>query len=110
MNTNDSKRIDDIRQDIRDLRTYLDANFSLMEKKMDDRVSQTKKTTAQNILEIRRNVQKNKKEIDLINERFEMRFNKLDKKLFKLFLVGNGVGMILGSIFTLIFQWIIASL
>lgn len=122
------KRVDDLREDVQELRREMHEGFKSLEAKIKssgDEISSTSKSQ----------VKRNDKEIDEIRcllreqeekmlgidrkhdekykalyELFIEKFNKLDKKLFNLFLIGNGIGIAVGSIATMLIQAIIKNM
>ena len=45
-------------------------------------------------------VGENKDEIIVVNQKFSKKFNDIDKRLIKLFVIGNGIGFVLGATVT----------
>ena len=121
----DEKRVDDLRQDVQELRREMHASFEQLNERIKDsdlgyqRQSQNKQRYSDKQLEnLAVAVEKRfenfdcklkdqESEIRVIKESLVVKFNELDKKLFRLFFVGNAVGIAVGSVVTMIIQAII---
>ena len=45
-------------------------------------------------------VGENKENINVVNQKFSKKLNDIDKRLIKLFIIGNGIGFVLGATVT----------
>lgn len=121
----DDKRVDDLREDVQELRREMHSGFASLEEKIkDSRIDLTKQNVSshknrdEEIEKIHCLIKDQDDKITLIDKKhtdnynnlhdlFSGKFNELDKKLFKLFFVGNIIGMAAGSLITLALQVIV---
>ena len=52
----------------------------------------------------------NKDEITVVNQKFSKKLNDIDKRLIKLFIIGNGIGFVLGAAVTAILSAVLRDL
>lgn len=111
MNEVEHKRLDDLKQDLRDLRQDVNSGFSEIDNKLTSMkvFADTNKNDMVNVCtRERKNIYKTltsqQREMNLLDKKVDSKFYNLDKKLFALFFIGNGVGIMIGSSVTLLFQ------
>lgn len=118
----EDKRVDDLREDLQELRREMHAGFSSLESKVKEsnvdltaqnkEVNKSQDNDIEKIRRVLKNHEKIMKEIDTkhsdkynaLYDLFTRKINSLDQRLFKLFFVGNIIGMAVGSIVTMIIQ------
>lgn len=113
MNDHENKRLNDMREDLQQLRKDINRGLVRIEnqiKSQDTEARRNQESLRISCRERRESLSTRISAVETyihaIEKKFNQKWNDLDKKLFKLFIVGNGVGIILGSIFTLLFQWL----
>lgn len=121
----DEKRVDDLRQDLQELKREMHEGFNSLERRFNLSSDELKNSTQaietkkdEEIKEIKRLLEDNARRITEVDRRhstrytelynlFTAKFNKLDRRLMNLFLAGNIIGMLIGSVVTVVVQIII---
>lgn len=123
----EDKRVDDLREDLQELRREMHAGFDQIESRIassneiviernrtsqrfsDTQMSYLSDTVEKKFKEVDCKIDEHDKDIKYIKTSLTQKFNELDKRLFKLFFIGNAVGIAVGSVTTMIVQAIIKS-
>lgn len=124
----EDKRVDDLREDLQELRKEMHIGFESLERRLTESSSQLARDNKSRIIdkdkdidEIRCLLKEHEGKINRIDDKhnkkynelynlFVSKFNQLDKKLLNLFLIGNVIGMGVGSVITLILQTVIRNM
>lgn len=104
MNGQENKRLDDVREDVAELRKSMQERFNQIETKLDMNLVRGLEKESKERNKIWAKLDDQEETLNDLTAESTARWNDLDKRLFKLFLIGNGVGMVLGSFFTLLVQ------
>ena len=117
----DERRVDDIREDVRELKNEMHQGFNNLEQrftaaagvirsKADARNNEHEEEFKEIRCLIKEIDEKHDQKYDTLATTFTEKFNKLDKKLLNLFLIGNVIGIAVGSTITMIAQTLIRKL
>lgn len=118
----EEKRLDDLRSDVNMLRKEVSEGLRSLEDKIDKSRQSAINRSQREINHSNREIEeihlilkdhkckiedidaKVDKNYSFLNEKVDIKFNKLDKKLFNLFLIGNGIGIAVGTVATMVIQ------